>query len=112
MQSFAKSEDIPIPLDIDLDLESLWFAQTRPSFPPRTIDRSKYSYATSGGQVQSGARIIRTFSAVLQNNTTLGRTKIHLTWDNNHPEGVASKQRHILPPEPLDRFKLEKCKER
>jgi hypothetical protein len=62
--------------------------------------------------VQSGARITHTFSAVLQNNSTLGRTKIHLTWDHNYPEGVKSKQRHLPPPEPLGSPELERCKER
>ncbi|EHL01757.1 putative Altered inheritance of mitochondria protein 3 [Glarea lozoyensis 74030] len=102
----------PVPLDLDLDLASLWFAQSPPVFPPRTIDRSKFIYATTRGYVQKGVRVTHTFSAVLQDNGTLGRTKVQLTWDQNYPEGVQSKQRYFPPPPPLSRAGLEDCQER
>jgi hypothetical protein len=111
-QPFSSSQNTAIPLDLDLDLESLWFAQNHPAFPPRTIDKSTCTYATRGGRSQSGARVTHTFSAVLQNNTTLGRTKIRLIWDQNYPEGVKAEQKHFPPPPSLSRHELESCQER
>jgi hypothetical protein len=98
--------------DLDLDTGSLWFTRSPPAFPPRTIDKSKYAYSTSSGWSQQGARVTHTFSAIVQSNATLARSKIYLTWDKTYPEGVKVQQRHYPPPPELSGPELESNRQR
>jgi hypothetical protein len=65
------------------------------------------------GWSSSGPRKIHHYSAAIQDNTALARTKIQLTWDGSNPGlTVKSQQKHYPPPQPLSRDELEVCRER
>ncbi|KAG9232754.1 putative altered inheritance of mitochondria protein 3 [Amylocarpus encephaloides] len=103
----------PPPRDLDLDLQSLWFASSPPAFPPPTISHSRLTHATTSGWSSNGVRKTHTFSAVVQDNGTLARTNIHLTWDASNPGlTVKAQQRHTPPPPALSRYELDDCRQR
>lgn len=96
--------------DLDLDLKSLWFSKSPPTFPPASINRlpGSRSYASSSGWSSSGVRKIHTFTGAIRHNSTLATTIIHLTWDGSSPGlTVKAQQRHIPPPRKLSRNELD-----
>ncbi|KAE8448417.1 hypothetical protein EG329_009482 [Mollisiaceae sp. DMI_Dod_QoI] len=96
------------PKDLDLDLNSLWFAQMPARFPPKTIKPSEITYAATSGWSSSGVRKTHTYSAHIRFYKDLLSTKIHLTWDSSNPEvTVKAQQRHYPPPRQLSRGELE-----
>ena len=98
------------PQDLDLDLKSLWFAKSPVTLPPSIVGtgKDKKIYASSSGWSSSGARKTHTYNTVVQDNKTLARTKINLTWDASNPSvTVKAKQKHIPPPRKLDQRELE-----
>jgi hypothetical protein len=100
--------------DYDLDLKSLWFAKSPPSFPPPSMNRGgKLTYASSSGWSSSGVRRTHMFTAHVRNTSTLASSKIHLTWDASNPGlTVKAKQRHDPPPRKLSQSELGSCRER
>jgi len=96
------------PKDLDLDLQSLWFAQTPARFPPKTIKPNEITYAATSGWSSSGVRKTHTYSAHIRFYKDLSSTKIHLTWDSSNPGvTVKAQQRHYPPPRQLSRGELE-----
>ncbi|TVY85554.1 hypothetical protein LSUE1_G000054 [Lachnellula suecica] len=102
------------PRDLDLDLKSLWFAQSPPKFPPPSLGQAgKISYASSSSWSSNGARRTHTFHAVIQDNTTMARTKIIISWDASNPGvTVNAQQKHYPPPRKLSRHELDDCQQR
>jgi hypothetical protein len=100
--------------DYDLDLKSLWFAKSPPSFPPPSMNRDgKLTYASSSGWSSSGVRRTHTFTAHVRNTVTLASSKIHLIWDASNPGlTVKAEQRHDPPPRKLSQSELESYRER
>jgi hypothetical protein len=100
--------------DYDLDLKSLWFAKSPPSFPPPTMNRDgKITYSIDSGWSRSGVRETHTFTAHVRNTVTLASSKIHLTWDASNPGiTVKAQQRHDPPPRKLSQSELESCRKR
>ena len=100
--------------DLDLDLKSKWFAKTHPKLPLSAIGPpGKKTSASTMGWSSSGPRKTHHYSAAIQDNTTLARTKIHLTWDGSNPGlTVKAQQKHYPPPRPLSRDELDACRER
>ncbi|CZR54494.1 related to myosin tail region-interacting protein MTI1 [Phialocephala subalpina] len=107
-QPTSSHEQPYVPQDLDLDLQSLWFAQTPTRFPPKTIKPSTITYAATSGWSSSGVRKTHTYSAHIRFYKDLSSTKIHLTWDSSNP-GITVKvqQRHCPPPKQLSRGELE-----
>ena len=96
--------------DLDLDLNSLWFARQPAAFPPASINRlpGSRTYASSSGWSSSGVRRTYTFTGAIRDTTTLGTTIVHLTWDGSNPGvTVKAQQKHILPPRKLSRSELD-----
>jgi hypothetical protein len=100
--------------DLDLDLKSLWFAKSPPMFPPPSLGRDgKISTASSSGWSSNGVRKTHTFNGIIQDNSTMARTKILLSWDDSNPGlTVKAQQKHIPPPRKLSRHELDDCRER
>lgn len=100
--------------NLDLDLGSLWFAQTPAAFPPQSIARLAGSrgYASSSGWSSDGVRKTYTFTGVIRHCSDLSTTKIHLTWDGANPGlTVRAEQKHLPPPRPLSTSELEDYRE-
>lgn len=96
------------PKDLDLDLQSLWFAQTPARFPPKTIKPNEITYAATSGWSSSGVRKTHTYSIHMRFYKDLSSTKIHLTWDSSNPSvTVKAQQKHFPPPRKLSRGELE-----
>ncbi|KAN0115104.1 hypothetical protein V8E51_004648 [Hyaloscypha variabilis] len=100
--------------DYDLDLKSLWFAKSPPSFPPPTMNgNGKITYSIDSGWSRSGVRETHMFTAHVRNTVTLASSKIHLTWDASNPGvTVKAQQRHDPPPRKLSQSELESCRKR
>lgn len=101
--------------DLDLSLPTLWFAKSPAILPPSIIGSSsnKKIHASSSGWSSSGARKTYTYNTVVQDNATLARTKIHLTWDASNPGvTVKAKQKHIPPPPKLGQDELERYRQK
>ncbi|TVY44632.1 Altered inheritance of mitochondria protein [Lachnellula occidentalis] len=100
--------------ELDLALKTLWFAETPPHFPPPSLGRNgEISHASSSGWSSNGVRKTHTFNAVIQDNSTMARTKILLTWDASNPGlTVNVQERHFPPPRKLSRHKLDDCREK
>ncbi|TVY27785.1 hypothetical protein LHYA1_G003758 [Lachnellula hyalina] len=100
--------------ELDLDLKTLWFAQMPPLFPPPSLGRNgKISHASSSGWSSNGVRKTHTFNAVIQDNSTMARTKILLTWDASNPGlTVNAQQKHFPPPRKLSMHELNDCREK
>jgi len=107
--SESKSRDSYQAQDLDLDLKSLWFARSPAILPPSIIGvHEKKIHASSSSWSSSGARKTHTYNTVVQDNSTLARTKIHLTWDASNPTvTVKAQQKHIPPPQKLNQNELE-----
>lgn len=102
-------------VDLDLGLQSGWYAGNPPIFPPTSIKRmpGTRSYASSSGWSSSGVRKTHTFTGAIRDNATLATTIVHLTWDASNPEyTVKAKQKHIPPPRKLSADELEFYRER
>ncbi|KAH8658698.1 hypothetical protein BGZ60DRAFT_415357 [Tricladium varicosporioides] len=104
----------PKPKLLDLDLPSLWFAQSPPAFPPPCITRGgKTSCASKSGWGSNGVRKTHWFTGVIQHNADLSRTTIHLTWDGSNPGlTVKAEQRYTAPPREIGGEELEASRER
>jgi hypothetical protein len=96
--------------DLDLDLQSLWFANSPIAFPPTSIQKLPGSrgFASSSGWSSLGSRKTYTFTGIIRHNEDLSTTKIHLTWDGSNPAlSVKAQQKQIPPPPPLSSSDLD-----
>ncbi|KAF7937567.1 uncharacterized protein EAE98_001881 [Botrytis deweyae] len=98
------------PTDLPLSLQTLWFAQSPPAFPPPSITSlpGTRSHASCSSWTSNGPRKTHTFIGVLRDNNNLSTTKIKLVWDASDPgRTVRAEQRHIAPPGKLGQRELE-----
>ena len=82
-------------------------------FPPPNLNRGgKISSASSSGWSSHGVRKTHVFNGIIQDNSTMARTKILLSWDDSNPGlTVKAQQKHIPPPRKLTRQELDNYRE-
>ncbi|KAH0543275.1 hypothetical protein FGG08_002439 [Glutinoglossum americanum] len=102
------------PGDVELSLDSLWFAKNPPAFPPPAIARIEEKlYVLSSSWSRSGPRTTHTLTAIVRWTSNLSTTKIRLTWDASNPRiTVKAEQKHFPPPSPLSPRELEAQQQR
>lgn len=99
--------------DLDLDLDSEWFAKG--TWPPPSVSRLpwNFNHAKQEGWSSSGARKTHFLNGAFRDNNTLATTNINLTWDASWPKGtVKAQQRHTPPPRKLRADELDHYRKR
>ncbi|MCJ1296586.1 hypothetical protein MMC34_008152 [Xylographa carneopallida] len=98
--------------DFDLDLPSLWFTNSPPTFPvhsmkARGLTTSAYSIRR---EFKSSGTLQNVLVASVRWLDDLSTTKVHITWNDTDPLHTAhAQQRHFAPPGPLSPKDLDKA---
>ncbi|KAI9774749.1 MAG: hypothetical protein M1835_005988 [Candelina submexicana] len=99
--------------DIDLDLQSLWFARSPPALPSAIKDSTRGCTTTwSHAWQEDYSKTEKTLVAVVRWLDDLSATKIQIIWIDSDPEGtVEARQQHYPPPAPMGEEQLEHARE-
>jgi hypothetical protein len=113
-ESYVAPAKASQPYDLDLSLQTQWYARSPVILPPSIVGNTgKSTYASNSGWTSSGPRKTHTYSAVVQHSKDLSRHKIHLIWDASNPcLTVKAQQKYISPPRALTPNELEIYKRR
>ncbi|KAI9789565.1 MAG: hypothetical protein M1816_005972 [Peltula sp. TS41687] len=103
-----------MPKDLDLDLDSLWFAKQPIAFPPPSMPQAKnQSYKLATSWTQLGSKTTYTLTVAIQWAKDMSLTRVRLTWNPSRPrDTVRAEQKHILPPAPLSATQLAAAQQR
>ncbi|MCJ1434371.1 hypothetical protein MMC27_003739 [Xylographa pallens] len=101
-----------MPQDFDLDLPSLWFTNSPPTFPvPSMKAKGPTTFALSLRQeFNSSGTIYRVLVACVRWLDDLSTTKVKITWKDSDPLHTArAQQKHFPPPVSLSPEELDKA---
>ncbi|MCJ1416389.1 hypothetical protein MMC32_002724 [Xylographa parallela] len=103
---------MPQGFDLDLDLSSLWFTNSPPTFPvPSMKAKGPTTVAFSLRQeFNSSGTVSKVLVACVRWLDDLSTTKVQITWQDTDPVHTArAQQKHFPPPAPLSPEDLDKA---